>query len=177
MMGRRAYDVRTATAQMQVVGKRHYGRKALPHGGGGGRQSTRELFDTLLLWRGRVALDANGEASIEIPLNDSLTSFRIVAVASAGLDRFGTGALSIRTTQDLMPLSGLLPVREGDRFRAEFTCATDGGRWRWRSAGPGLPRPRSASDPPVIGRGRLERDGARVDRHAEEAGPIGPLDP
>lgn len=122
MMGRRAYDVRTSTAQMQVVGKRHYGRKALPHGGGGGRQSTRELFDTLLLWKGRVPLDAKGEASVEIPLNDSLTSFRIVAIASGGADRFGTGALSIRTTQDLMLLSGVPPfVREGDRFHAEFT--------------------------------------------------------
>jgi alpha-2-macroglobulin len=30
MMGRRGYGVQTATAQMQVVGKRHYGLKALP---------------------------------------------------------------------------------------------------------------------------------------------------
>ena len=30
MMGRRAYDVRTATAQMQVIGKRHFGLKSLP---------------------------------------------------------------------------------------------------------------------------------------------------
>ena len=55
MMGRRGYGVRTATAQLEVIGKRHFGRKALPPGGGGGRQSTRELFDTLLLWQGRVA--------------------------------------------------------------------------------------------------------------------------
>jgi hypothetical protein len=122
MMGRRAYGIQTATAQMQVVGKRHYGLKALPHGGGGGRQATRELFDTLLLWRGRVALDEQGEASVEIPLNDSLTSFRIIAVATAGVSQFGTGATTIRTTQDLMVFPGLPPVvREGDRFRAEVT--------------------------------------------------------
>jgi alpha-2-macroglobulin len=60
MMDRRSYDVRTSTAQLQVVGKRHFGRKALPAGGGGGSRPTRELFDTLLLWRGRVALDAQG---------------------------------------------------------------------------------------------------------------------
>ncbi len=122
MMAKRGYGVRAATAQMQVVGKRHYGLKALPQGGGGGRQPTRELFDTLLLWRGRVPLDAAGTARISVPLNDSLTSFRIVAVATAGLNRFGTGATSIRSTQDLMVLSGLPPVvREGDRFRADFT--------------------------------------------------------
>ena len=122
MMRQRGYGVATATAQMQVVGKRHFGRKALPQGGGGGRQSTRELFDTLLLWKGRVPLDATGDASVEVPLNDSLTSFRIVAVATGGISLFGTGSATIRSTQDLMVLAGLPPlVREGDRFQAEFT--------------------------------------------------------
>jgi uncharacterized protein YfaS (alpha-2-macroglobulin family) len=41
MMGRRPYEVKTSTAQMQVVGKRHFGLKALPQGGG--EQATREL--------------------------------------------------------------------------------------------------------------------------------------
>lgn len=122
MMGRRAYAVRNATASMQVVGKRHYGRKAVPSGGGGGQRPTRELFDTLLLWNGRVALDAAGDAQIAIPLNDSLTSFRIAAVATGGDDRFGSGEASIRTTQEVMVLEGLPKlVREGDRFTAGFT--------------------------------------------------------
>ncbi|HEX9910692.1 MAG TPA: alpha-2-macroglobulin family protein, partial [Desulfatiglandales bacterium] len=122
MMGRRGYEVQTATAQMQVIGKRHYGLKALPSGGGGGRQITRELFDTLLLWKGRVPLDGNGEASVEIPLNDSITGFRIAAVATGGQGLFGTGSASIQSTQDLMIFSGIAPlVREGDRIRAEFT--------------------------------------------------------
>jgi uncharacterized protein YfaS (alpha-2-macroglobulin family) len=122
MMGRRAYGVQTSTAQSQVIGKRHFGLKALPSGGGGGRQITRELFDTLLFWKARVPLDNNGEASVEIPLNDSLTSFRIVAVANSGLDQFGTGSVSIRSTQDLMLLSGIAPVvRQGDQFLSEFS--------------------------------------------------------
>ncbi len=122
MMGRRSYGVQTSTAQTQVIGKRHFGLKALPSGGGGGKQITRELFDTLLLWKGRVPLDANGDASIEIPLNDSLTSFRIVAVAISGVDQFGTGSASIRSTQDLILLSGIAPVvRQGDQYRSEFT--------------------------------------------------------
>ena len=122
MMGRRGYEIKTSTAQMQVVGKRHYGLKALPAGGGGGSQTTRELFDTLLLWKGRVFLNAAGEAKVEIPLNDSLTSFKIAAVANGAIGLFGSGESSIRTTQDIMLLSGLPPVvREGDRFRAGFT--------------------------------------------------------
>jgi alpha-2-macroglobulin len=122
MMHERSLQVETSTAQMQVVGKRHFGRKAFPHGGGGGRSAGRELFETLLLWKGKVVVDANGEARVDVPLNDSLTSFRIVAVASSGAGRFGTGGTDIRTSQDLMLVSGLPPqVREGDRLRAGFT--------------------------------------------------------
>jgi uncharacterized protein YfaS (alpha-2-macroglobulin family) len=122
MMGQRRYAVWTAAAETQVIGKRHFGLKALPTGGGGGKQLTRELFDTLLLWRARVPLDESGEARLEVPLNDSLTSFRIVAIATAGADQFGTGSAVIRSTQDLMLLADLPPlVRQDDRLRAEFT--------------------------------------------------------
>lgn len=122
MMGQRGFGVWTSTGQMEVVGKRHYGLKARPQGGGGGRQTTRELFDTLLLWRADVPLDAAGNAELEVPLNDSLTSFRIVAVATGGTGQFGDGGTTIRTTQDLMLFSGLPPVvRSGDDFTAEIT--------------------------------------------------------
>jgi len=124
MMGQRGLEVWTSTGQMQVVGKRHYGRKAVPHGGGGGREGgrARELFDSLVYWNPRVLLDANGEADITAPLNDSLTSFRVVAIAHGGAQLFGTGATSIASTQDLILQSGLPPlVREGDRYSATFT--------------------------------------------------------
>jgi len=118
----RPWSVETASAYSEIIGRRHYGRKAVPAGGGGGRNPTRELFDTLLLWRGSVTLDARGEASIDVPLNDSLTSFRLVALATDGADRFGTGSTTVRVTQDLQMLPGLPPVaREGDRFDAGFT--------------------------------------------------------
>jgi hypothetical protein len=122
MEDERSQEVRTSTAQLQVVGRRHFGQKAVASGGGGGGRPTRELFDTLLLWKPRVPLDENGEAALEIPLNDSLTSFRVVAVANGGDDRFGTGSAAIRTTQELMLLPGVPPLaREGDRLRPEFT--------------------------------------------------------
>ncbi|MGA2109862.1 MAG: transglycosylase domain-containing protein, partial [Syntrophorhabdales bacterium] len=122
MMQKRGYSVATSTAQMQVVGRRHYGLKAIPFGGGGGRQITRELFDTLLLWKGSLALDEKGEAFVEVPLNDALTSFTAVAVATGAADLFGTGRTHIQSTQDLMILSGLSDVvREGDQFKAVFT--------------------------------------------------------
>ncbi|MEP6875803.1 MAG: alpha-2-macroglobulin family protein, partial [Burkholderiales bacterium] len=122
MIQQRAWGVETATAQSEIIGRRHYGRKAVAAGGGGGRGSTRELFDTLLVWKAVVTLDANGEAVIEVPLNDSLTSFKLVAIADAGTQQFGTGSTSVRVTQDLQMLSGLPPlVREGDHFSAMLT--------------------------------------------------------
>lgn len=122
MLQRRSWGVATSTAHMEIIGRRHYGRKAVPAGGGGGRNPTRELLDTLLLWNPALQLDANGQAKITVPLNDALTSFKIVAVADAATGLFGTGSTSIRATQDLQIISGLPPlVREDDQFRAQVT--------------------------------------------------------
>lgn len=122
MMARRGLGVETCTAAMQVVGKRHFGKKAAPPGGGGGVSSARELFDTLLSWQPDVHLDAQGRATVSIPVNDSLTSFTLAAVATAGSDAFGTGRGTMRTSQDVMLFSGLPPVvRQGDQYDAEFT--------------------------------------------------------
>ncbi len=118
----RDYGVATATGQGEVVGRRHYGRKAVPAGGGGGFGATRELFDTLLLWRGDVVLDGQGSAQIPLPLNDALTRFRLVAVVDQGQGLFGTGSADITTTQDLQIVSGLpLVAREGDQYQARVT--------------------------------------------------------
>jgi hypothetical protein len=129
MMQRRATEVETSTAQGQVIGKRHFGRKAVAPGGGGGSASARELFDTLLAWQGAVKLDAAGRARLEVPLSDALTSFRFEAIAHAGAARFGSGGASARTTQEVMLFAGLPPlVREGDRFDAMFTVRNGGER-------------------------------------------------
>lgn len=122
MLQRRAWGVETSTAQMEIIGRRHYGRKAVPAGGGGGKGAQRELLDTLLLWNPKVLLDAQGQAVVNVPLNDALTTFRIVAVADQGTNLFGTGQTTIRATQDLQIISGLPPlVREEDQFRAQLT--------------------------------------------------------
>ncbi|WP_181373195.1 alpha-2-macroglobulin family protein [Massilia glaciei] len=130
MMQRRPEEVVTSTAQSQVIGKRHFGKKsAAPGGGGGEGANARELFDTLLLWNPALRLDARGNARVEVPLNDSLTSFRIAAIAHGGDMQFGSGSAIIRTTQDVMLFSGLSPfVREGDRFDASVTVRNGGDR-------------------------------------------------
>ena len=122
MLQRRSWGVETSTAQMEIIGRRHYGRKAVAPGGGGGHSGARELLETLLLWNPSVKLDANGQAVVTVPLNDALTTFKIVAVADAFTGMFGTGSTSIRATQDLQIISGLPPlVREDDQYRAQLT--------------------------------------------------------
>ena len=124
MMGERSLDVLTATGQTQVVGKRHYGKKAVEAGGGGGDASaaTRDDFRPVLLWKGRVALDAKGQARIPVPLSESLSAFKLVAIATQGAQLFGTGETSVRTAQDLTVFSALPPlVRTGDFYGASFT--------------------------------------------------------
>ena len=131
MMQRRPEEVTTSTAQSQVIGKRHFGKKAAAPGGGGGGEgaNARELFDTLLLWKPVVQLDANGDARVEVPLNDSLTAFRIAAIAHAGDTQFGSASATIRTTQEVMLFAGLPPfVREGDQFAAMVTVRNGGDR-------------------------------------------------
>lgn len=130
MMQRRPIEVLTSTAQSQVIGKRHFGKKAAAPGGGGGQgANARELFDTLLLWKPSIRLDASGQARVEIPLNDSLTSFRIAAIAHAGAGRFGSASAMIRSSQEVMLFAGLPPfVREGDRFQAMVTLRNGGDR-------------------------------------------------
>ncbi len=121
MMEPRPMGVVMATAQGQVVGKRHYGAKAVAAGGGGGATAgmTRRDFTPVIAWAGRVKLNARGEAQVPFRLNDSLSGFRLVAIASAGPGLFGTGSASLRTTQDLQILPGIPPlVRTGDAYVA-----------------------------------------------------------
>ncbi|MBF0213883.1 MAG: alpha-2-macroglobulin [Magnetococcales bacterium] len=130
MMQKRPLRVETSTALEQVIGRRHFGLKAVTPGGSGGRlKMERQLLDTLLLWQGRVRLDAQGRAQVPIPVNDQLSAFRVVAIAHAGTDLFGTGSTSFRTAQDLILHSALPPlVREQDRFLASFTVRNSSAR-------------------------------------------------
>jgi len=82
---------------MQVVGKRHYGLKALPSEGEAAAGHPR-LFDRCLLWKGRIALDANGESLRwkSLSMTRSPLSNRGGATEP---NLFGTGSASIQSTQ------------------------------------------------------------------------------
>ncbi len=94
-----------------------------------GLPPVRGLLDTLLLWKADVPLDAAGNATLDVPLNDALTRFHLVAIASVGANHFGSGNMAINVTQDVQLTSGLPQVvREGDRMMAMLTVRNSGKR-------------------------------------------------
>lgn len=126
MRRERGYGVLTATAQSEVVGRRHYGRKAVAAGGAAAdlakRGGTRELFDTLLLWHPSIELDSNGEATIPILLNDSISRFKVIAVGDYGVERFAEAHTEFRSAKDLQLISGIPTlVREQDNYDLSLT--------------------------------------------------------
>lgn len=55
----------------------------------------RSNFDALALFQPSVITDANGSASIDVTLPDSLTRYRVMVVAVSGADRFGSAESNI----------------------------------------------------------------------------------
>ncbi|RYZ70155.1 MAG: hypothetical protein EOP09_06540, partial [Proteobacteria bacterium] len=125
-MAPKSLEVQTATSLSQLVGRRHFGLKAKPTGGGGGTAIARELFDTLVNWTPSIPLkrSASGKAEGEFSFktNDGLSAFRIVAVVTEGAARFGTGQVSFQTQQPLSIIAGIPnQMRVGEKIRSEWT--------------------------------------------------------
>ena len=95
----------------------------------GGTVEMRRLASSLLLWQPDVMLDAKGDATVSVPINDSLSRFRVVAVASADNQQFGSGSTEITVSKDVQIISGLAPlVREGDSLKEIVTLRSRASR-------------------------------------------------
>ncbi|WAS98506.1 Ig-like domain-containing alpha-2-macroglobulin family protein [Nannocystis punicea] len=83
--------------------------------------SLRSLFATTAYFNAEVAIDASGEATVEIPMPENLTSFRVMAVAvdPDQADRFGSGEANVKVRKPIM-LRPSLPrfANFGDKFEA-----------------------------------------------------------
>lgn len=118
----RGLGVATAESRSRLVGRRSYGTKGDKAGGGGGREAAmqvRQDFRALAVWRGDVVTDAQGRATVTFTLPDSLTTYRLMAVATAGRDEFGAAESEVVVTKPL-GLEPALPrfLRPEDRARA-----------------------------------------------------------
>ncbi|MBI5276264.1 MAG: hypothetical protein HY854_07365 [Burkholderiales bacterium] len=83
---------------------------------------------TLALWKTDAVLDANGEATVEVPLAASVTRWRIVAIAMQGASRFGTGEATVQAWQPVQVIATLpAVVRTGDRILQQAAVRNNSG--------------------------------------------------
>lgn len=82
--------------------------------------SLRTVFATTAFFDAEILTDENGEARIDIPMPENLTTFRIMAVAidPAAADRFGSGESSVKVRKPVM-IRPSLPrfANFGDEFQ------------------------------------------------------------
>ncbi len=113
--------VLTSETRARLVRQRNFGQKEEDLGGGGGTAEymLRQDFRPLAHWVPSLQTDAGGRATVRFTLPQSLTTFRLMAVAVAGGNRFGAGRRDLLVTQPLV-LQPALPrfARRGDRFEA-----------------------------------------------------------
>jgi uncharacterized protein YfaS (alpha-2-macroglobulin family) len=96
----KALGVSNEDNRQRIISRRVLTPKGSTDGGGGGDDSgagmMRRDFRTLAFWLGSVTTDARGHASVEVKLPESLTTYRIMAVAADRSSRFGSADTEIR---------------------------------------------------------------------------------
>jgi len=96
-------------------------------GGGGGESSTasRKDFRAAAYWNPSVITSQDGRAEVSFKLPDSLTTYRIMAVAASTDDRFGKGDARITSSRPLMARPALPRfLRAGDAFDASVVVTS-----------------------------------------------------
>jgi len=97
---RKALQVFNADSRQRIVSRRVLTPKGDTDGGGGGAEAgagtLRKDFRVLAFWLGSVTTDSNGHANVNVTLPESLTTYRIMAVAADRLSRFGSGDREVR---------------------------------------------------------------------------------
>jgi uncharacterized protein YfaS (alpha-2-macroglobulin family) len=98
-------------------------------GGGGGEEgrTTREDFRSTAFFQPSVVTGADGKAHVRFKLPDSLTTYRLMAVATSDTDRFGFGQESIVTSRPLMARPALPRfLRAGDAIQSGVIVSSKG---------------------------------------------------
>ena len=100
---RKSLQVFTADNRQRIVARRVLTPKGGSEGGGGGEGAggMRRDFRVLAFWVGSVVTGADGEASVDVTLPESLTTYRIMAVAADRRSRFGSGSAEVRTNKPI----------------------------------------------------------------------------
>ncbi len=116
-------DMRT-----QVIGKILAAQKGEDGAGGGGMSpALRQRFHPAVFWLADAETDADGKLAVEFHLPDTLTAYRVVAVACDTADDFASAKATVRVSKPLQVLSALPRfVTNGDSFDARFVVQNFG---------------------------------------------------
>ncbi len=102
---RKALQVMNADNRQRIISRRVLTPKGSTDGGGGGADAgagtLRKDFRVLAFWLGSVTTNADGRASLNVKLPESLTTYRIMAVAADRASRFGSDDTEVRTNKPL----------------------------------------------------------------------------
>ncbi|HEX8169638.1 MAG TPA: alpha-2-macroglobulin family protein [Thermoanaerobaculia bacterium] len=102
----KALQVVNEESRQRIVSRRVLTPKGAGEGGGGGRDAgpgtLRKDFRVLAFWVGSLVTDAKGRARTEVTLPESLTTYRIMAVAGDRQSRFGWAQNELRINKPLM---------------------------------------------------------------------------
>jgi hypothetical protein len=96
----KALQVMNEDNRQRIISRRVITPKGETDGGGGGQDAgagtIRRDFRVLAFWLGSVTTDARGHATADVKLPESLTTYRIMAVAADRASRFGSADAEIR---------------------------------------------------------------------------------
>ena len=102
---RKSLQVFNADSRQRIVSRRVLTPKGDTDGGGGGADSgagtLRKDFRVLAFWLGSVTTDQTGHARVDVKMPESLTTYRIMAVAADRNSRFGSGDSEVRINKPL----------------------------------------------------------------------------
>jgi uncharacterized protein YfaS (alpha-2-macroglobulin family) len=104
----KALQVMTVDSRQRIVSRRVVTPKGANPGGGGGSEGLfRRDFRPLAFWLGSVETDRGGRATSTVTLPETLTTYRIMAVAADTASRFGSGDAEIRVARPIVLMPAL----------------------------------------------------------------------
>jgi uncharacterized protein YfaS (alpha-2-macroglobulin family) len=117
----KALQVMSTDSRQRIVSRRAIVPKGGDEGGGGGADAgpgtpVRKDFRVLAFWLGSLPTDARGRAAADVTLPESLTTYRVMAVAGDRESRFGQGDQEVRVSKPVL-LRAAFPrfLARGDR--------------------------------------------------------------
>jgi hypothetical protein len=103
----KALQVLTEDSRQNIISRRVLVSKGGDEGGGGGEDAgpgtpVRKDFRVLAFWLGSLVTDSSGRGTTEVTLPESLTTYRIMAVAADKSSRFGRGEREVRISKPVL---------------------------------------------------------------------------